>query len=197
MPSIGTGVRLLESSPGTTSVVDVSCGACSACRAGSALWCETPRDDGAVLAIAAAARACESLSALLLADAVRCADLDGDEVVLVLGGEEAVAAGALVGSFHAGPVLVGADPRDGGLQERLLSLRPSGRADVVASAGSDRDAVRSVVRGGDVCLVCDGPLTTTVTELVQREVRLVGPRDPARLLEAVGGTAVDAALGLI
>jgi threonine dehydrogenase-like Zn-dependent dehydrogenase len=197
MTTSGTGVALRAAGPSATDVVDISCGSCEACVAGARLWCDDPRQEGRVLVSTRVGSAAASVSALLLADAVRSAELGGDEVVLVLGGGEARAAAALVRRIHPGEVLVASDAKDAALREQLDALRPSGRADVVAAAADDRTAVRAVARGGDVCLAGEAAPASSVTELVQREVRLVGPRDVAGLVAAVGRMTAESALSQI
>lgn len=188
----GVDVRLTGT--GSAAVIDVSCGRCAACTSGSDLWCSRPHSDGEVLVEVPAAHGETATQSLLVADAVRCAEPADEHAVLVLGGAAAVAAAALVRLMQSGAVLTARDARDPEVRGALAVARPSGRADVVACVHDDRAAVRAVARGGDVCIAFGGPATTSVTELVQREVRLLGPRSLTALLTVLGRPAAEAAL---
>lgn len=194
MTSIITGVAVRSSDTGAAAVVDLSCGGCSSCRAEAGVWCSTPLPDGPVLVEVPAVQSESALRGLLIADAVRSAAPSREHVVLALGGDAAEAAARLVHMLHDGLVLTARDVRDAGARAALEAARPSGRADVVACDADDRAGVRAVARGGDVCIALDHRAETSVTELVQREVRLVGPRSLTLLLAALGRQAVEQAL---
>lgn len=194
MSSRITGVAVRSSDTGAAAVVDLSCGGCSNCRAEARVWCSTPLPDGPVLVEVPATQAESALHGLLIADAVRCAAPSGEHAVLAIGGEAAEVAARLVRMLHDGLVLTAPDARDAGARAALEAARPSGRADVVACDASDRAGVRAVARGGDVCLALDRRAETTVTELVQREVRLVGPGSLTALLALLGRQAVEQVL---
>lgn len=189
-----TGVDVRLTDAGSAVVIDVSCGRCPSCTSGSGLWCSQPLTDGDVLVEVPAAQGEMAKQALMVADAVRCAEPAEEHAVLVLGEEAAAAAAALVRLMRSGAVLTARDARDPEVRAALGAIRPVGRADVVACYLDDRAAVRGVARGGDVCVVLEGPATTSVTELVQREVRLVGPRSLTALLAVLGRPAAEAAL---
>lgn len=83
-------------------------------------------------------------------------------------------------------VLTAAQPRDVEVEAELARRRPTGRADVVLVGNDARQAVRSVRRGGVVCIGGAEPVLPSITEVVQREVRLVGPAAPSeRVLAAI------------
>jgi hypothetical protein len=56
----------------------------------------------------------------------------------------------------------------------LADATPTGRAEVVLSLIDGRAATKAVARGGVVCLPDRQLPMPTVTEVVQRELRLVG-----------------------
>lgn len=194
MTSGMTGVDVRLTDTGSAAVVDLSCGRCAPCLADADLWCAQPRAHGDVLLEVPAHQDKTATRALLLADAVRCAEPADEQTVLMLGGEVAVAAAALVRLLHGGTVLVAREARDPDVLAALEAARPSGRADVVGCYRDDRAAVRAVSRGGDVCLALQDAAATTVTELVQREVRLIGPRSLTALLAVLGRPAAELAL---
>jgi len=108
---------------------------------------------------------------LSAAAAVLAAGLAPDAVLVVLDDEPALGAlGALCAALHTGVVLTAADAR--ALQGQITT--PTGRADAIVTTRAARSAVRAVRRGGTVCLPWADVDAPSVTELVQREVRLVG-----------------------
>jgi hypothetical protein len=68
------------------------------------------------------------------------------------------------------------DGRDDEARDRLATLSPTGRAQTVLTRHDARTAVRSVERGGHVCLPDLHVAAPSVTELVQRDVKLVSAR---------------------
>jgi hypothetical protein len=95
-------------------------------------------------------------------------------LVLTTGSPELVT--DLVGPWHRGAVLVAGDARDPDMRRRLSALSSTGRAPLVLTVTDVRAAVRAVERGGQVCGPDDGLRLPSVTELVQRDVRLVSAR---------------------
>lgn len=159
-----------------TTVEDVACGRCPACRAGKTYWCSEPAATGSTLATLGTdadpdwvRRWATALGALAEARP------DPDDTVLLLSPAPSSAATRLVGLVHPGLVLA-TDGSDDDSRRTLREVSPTGRAQVVVALGQARTAVRSVQRGGVVCLP-DSPdvATPSITELVQRDVRLVGP----------------------
>lgn len=178
-PDVSLGTR----SPGSGAVavfVDRSCGSCTACGAGAGLWCLRPTAQGRDLAGPVPVDRVGSLTAALRA-AAALAEVSTVGTVLAVG-DEGGALGVLVRAVTGARVLVVPDPFDAGVKDELGRLEASGRAPVVVAGPDVRAAVRAVRRGGEVCT--GGPVATlpSVTELVQREVTLVGPRDVAGLI---------------
>lgn len=176
-PDVSFGTR----ATGTDAVfVDRSCGHCRACSAGSSLWCVRPSTEGRDVTGPVPGDRREPLT-LALQAAAALAEVSEAGTVLALGAE-ASALGVLLGAVTNVRVLFAADPFDVGIKDELGRLEPSGRAAVVVAGPDVRSAVRAVQRGGWVCT--GGPAATlpSVTELVQREVSLVGPRDVAGLI---------------
>ncbi len=104
---------------------------------------------------------------LSAAAAVLAADLAADAYLVVLASDPALV--DLCRAVHPGPVVAADD---------AVSLRgaiptPTGRADAVVTTTAARAAVRAVRRGGVVCLPWAEVDAPSVTEVVQREVRLV------------------------
>jgi threonine dehydrogenase-like Zn-dependent dehydrogenase len=185
-----SGVRALPAASGRVDIDDVSCGACSACAGGAPLWCENPVEHGVVLcSVRADSR--EQLQSLLILASVDAAQIDDDQVIVVVGHDDDDALVRLLRLVHGGDVLAGTDLKAPELRSVLSASRPSGRADVVATLGSARDAVRAVARGGTVCLTGTTASDATVTEVVQREVRLVGPKDLRSVIDRAGRQSVE------
>lgn len=185
-----SGVRALPAARGRVDIGDVSCGACSACAGGAPLWCANPVEHGVVLcSVRADSR--DPLQSLLILASVDAAQIDGDQVIVVVGHDDGDALARLLRLVHGGTVLATTDLKAPELRSALSASRPSGRADVVATLGSARDAVRAVTRGGTVCLTGTTPADATVTEVVQREVRLVGPQDLRSVIDRAGRQSVE------
>jgi D-arabinose 1-dehydrogenase-like Zn-dependent alcohol dehydrogenase len=170
----------LGSRPAGTGVVliDHACDACAECRAGARLWCRTPVDDGRVLTPELPTGAVASLVDALLA----VAGLDevrerAAGAVLVLSDPEGATA-VLVRRLAVSRVVVATDPKAARAE---LAAERTGRAAIVVTAADCRTAVRAVRRGGHVCVTNPNAILPSVTELVQREVTLVSPRDVARV----------------
>jgi hypothetical protein len=127
----------------------------------------------------------------MLASALLVAGVANGAVLLVLAPKGADGLAALLRLVHAGPVLFANDATDSALRAKIADLSATGRADAVASLCLAREAVRAVSRGGIVCLsksVVDLP---SVTELAQREVKLVSPRDVALLVQTIGRAPIE------
>jgi hypothetical protein len=167
MQIVGDGER--------THVLDVHCGRCAACRASLDFWCLDPRHDGERLLSLATRVSTDHVQRWLAALAALATTTPAsDAVLLVLEEVDADAATELVRPWHSGPVLASPDGRDEMTRSHLAELSATGRAQTVLTLHEARTAVRAVQRGGQVCLpdvVVDAP---SVTELVQRDVKLVG-----------------------
>lgn len=97
--------------------------------------------------------------------------LASGDVLLVLAAEVHLGLlSDLCREVHPGPLVSSTTARDA----VGLITTPTGRADVVVTLFQAREAVRAVRRGGTVCLPLAEVDAPSVTELVQREVRLVG-----------------------
>jgi len=153
-------------------LVDHACGGCAACAAGATLWCLHPTVEGHDLSPEVPlSRAADLVGALLAVAALQ--EVPASETVLVHGDADGATA-MLVRSFAAGRVVVASDlvaVRD------ELATETTGRAAVVVAGKDARGAVRAVRRGGHVCVADPTAVLPSVTELVQREVTLVGPLD--------------------
>lgn len=188
-------------------IEDRSCGQCGSCLGGWTLWCEAPLPEGIEL-VADHAQASECagaptrlLTSLLLADSCRAAlslgDLPGDAVVAIVQPDEADRAvtAALIRLIHTGPILSGPHTGDPTLREQVGREAASGRARIVATSGSARDAAKAAERGGIVCVAGRMSDPPTVTEFVQRELCIVSPRNLRALVGAAGGAvAVQSAI---
>lgn len=165
-------------------LVDRSCGSCPCCRAGASLWCERPEVDGRELARPVPADRAEATYSALTA-AAALIEAPSVSTVLVVG-RPGGPLHVLARELTEARVLVSADPFDADLRAALASLEPTGRAPVVVAAADARAAVKAVRRGGHVCIGHPSDELPSVTELVQREVTLVGPRDVAGLVDRLG-----------
>jgi hypothetical protein len=155
----------------------VHCGACESCDAGWTYWCRTPRPSGEPLvALGGPAGEQTTLRWLSLVNALAVADPRPEDVVLVLSEADPGAVRTLVGCLHAGAVAVSADGRDAATRDFLNGASETGRAQIVLAEHRARDAVKAAQRGGTVCLPAGPVLAPSVTELVQRDVRLVAAR---------------------
>ncbi|HEU5037980.1 MAG TPA: hypothetical protein VFT70_13320 [Nocardioides sp.] len=153
-------------------LVDHACGACTACAAGAGLWCLTPTPEGRDLTPALPADRVDAVVHALLAVAALVATPTGATALLLADPESPVA--VLARALAGGRLVVTDDPAEA---RTALADEPTGRAAVVVAGDDARAAVRAVRRGGHVCLVDPVAVPPSVTEVVQREVTLVGPRD--------------------
>ncbi|GAC1322584.1 MAG: hypothetical protein NVSMB13_01220 [Mycobacteriales bacterium] len=172
--AVGSRGLVVTADGGKAQLVDVRCRLCAACRIGRDYWCLDALAAGPVLAEMAAAldRALiwRWLSALAALAAARA---EPNSPLLVLGQDSPEPILDLLAIWHRGPVVVATDARDPGMRNRLSGLSSTGRAAMVVTVTDVRSAVRAVERGGQVCAPDDGRALPSVTELVQRDVRLV------------------------
>ncbi len=172
-------------------LLDHACGRCPSCEEGWTVWCEQPTAGQPLCWVPAEHSPSEVSSLLEAVSAFLSARVESKAVVLAIAPEGGVTILDALTLVHSGPVLLASDPRDPSVKSRLAGLNEAGRADAVVSLRSGRDAVRAVKRGGTVCLPDTAVEMPTVTELAQREVRLVGPRDLAELVKKVGRQSVE------
>ena len=123
---------------------------------------------------------------LTAADAVAVACEGGflppDGVLLVLAEDAHLETLAdLCRPSHPGPVIASTTAKEAA--PRISTT--TGRADAIVTLHQAREAVRAVRRGGIVCLPALPVDAPTVTELVQREVRLIGARSLPPVPEAL------------
>lgn len=193
----GISLAVAPDGAGTVVLLDRSCGKCDTCSAGAMLWCTSLTSGRAVTTPVPAQAGPVLRDAVLLAAAVleapRCA------TVLVAAPEGAPVV-RLIRSVVDAMVLAGGNLTDDTLRARVAAREPSGRASVVVTGGDGRAAVRAVRRGGHVCV---GSSTSSpalplpsVTELVQREVTLVSPRQVAEVLSRLSDDDWKAAVAL-
>ncbi|WP_182525236.1 hypothetical protein [Nocardioides dongkuii] len=184
-----------QTSSGETVLVDRACGSCAACLAGSSLHCSAPLANGRVLTAPVPAQSANELLSAVLAAAALAEAPEASTVVVVA--TESTPLAVVVRTATRARVLVTPDLADAGLRAELADLEPSGRARVVVAGTDARAAVKAVRRGGHVCVGDATATMPSVTELVQREVTLVAPRDAAAVLARISSAdwsaAVDAA----
>ncbi|MCR6030138.1 hypothetical protein GGQ22_01605 [Nocardioides sp. zg-579] len=180
---MGTSTFVVDAAvEGATVLVDRSCGRCGTCRAGAGLWCSVPAAEGRsvsprVPVAAAAALRAGVLAAAALLEAPRARTT---LVVAEPGSPTAVLAGRMLD----GLVLAAPSLTDEAVRAQVAEREPSGRAAVVMAGADVRSAVRAVRRGGHVCVVHASPDSRpSVTELVQREVTLLAPRQVTPVLD--------------
>jgi hypothetical protein len=170
---------------GRVVIVDRSCGICPTCKSGFLLWCTDTGNERELMAPFTSMDPRSLLRSLTACAAFVVAGVDPSAVVLVLDetSSDSMSIQALLRSIHPGFVVATSDPADAGARKALAQVSSHGRADVVVASHLARAAVKAVVRGGIVCLPADTVEGLTVTELVQREVQLVGARSIQDLLE--------------
>lgn len=189
------GTVAIAVDPGRGLVLDHSCQSCAICAAGSPVWCQTPIRIGRILCkYPTILSATEVLAKLMTLSALVAAELSASDVVLAITPGNPAGLLRLAGLVHQGPLLSAANPKDPSVKMALAHLTSTGRADAVLSTHSVRAAVRAVSRGGCVCVPDRVADPTTVTEFVQRELRLVGPRELDRTVRKVGQSSIEAAL---
>lgn len=107
--------------------------------------------------------------------AAAAAGFPSDAVVLVLDERSrAEHVAALIAESSSAVVFAGDSSKDPELRSALAKATAFGRADVVVTWRSGREAARAVRRGGVVCVGAADADLPSITELVQREVVLVG-----------------------
>ena len=172
-------------------LLDHACGTCVSCEAGWPVSCERPTkgeslcsvpdelDLGGVIALFGA------LSAFL------SAGVHADDVVLAIANKSDTALSDLLTLAHSGTVLCSSDPWELPVKKQLAASSNFARADVVVTLLSARDGVLAVRRGGTVCVGDVANDMPSVTELAQREVRMVGPRDLSSVVKQFGRGVVE------
>ncbi len=175
-PDVSLGSR--RSTRGAV-LVDHACRSCAACSAGAGLWCTAPVPEGRQLTpelpesrVAVVAEALLSIAAL--------EEVATSSAVLLLSAPASPV--AVLGSAFAKRLVVATSPAEARAE---LKDEATGRAAVVVAGADARIAVRGVRRGGHVCVADPTATLPSVTELVQREVTLVGPRDVAGLAKRI------------
>ena len=168
-------------------VQDHSCGNCATCQSGSRLWCTQPGDAYDLFSPITRLDPRDLLRSLTASAAFLSARVDPQSVVLVLdhASDDPMSIESVLRRVHPGAVFGTSNASDKDIRARIAEASASGRADAVVASHLARDAVKAVVRGGIVCLPADAVESPTVTELVQREVRLVGARNVHEILERV------------
>ena len=152
------------------------CGHCRECLGGLSVWCSQVTSHGDLAHLGHTGAAPEQdLAAVACLSAVERAGLGPGAVLIALLSDDlapwiASAARELTGAV----VLATKDLKDPVLRDQLAN-RPTGRADGVVVWRDAASAVRAVRRGGVVCVGAPDPRLPSITELVQREVRIVGP----------------------
>ena len=168
---------------GITRMFDHACGNCEACLRGVLLSCTEPWAVGVEI-LRGTVEPDVMLRAVTAAAAFVSINAPADAVVLVLSDEPRLA--RLIRIVHSGHVLESASSSDSDVRAALLELTATGRPDVVVTDRQGRAAVKAVVRGGVVALPFAEVDAPSVTELVQREVTLVGPKAVQDLVNRVG-----------
>lgn len=170
-----------------------ACGSCAACTSGWSAWCECPAVSQPLCFVPETLGLPRASRLLMAVSAFMSATVNDDAIVVaaVTSGDETLV--DLLRLVHWGSVFAANDLRDAALKKQLLALTRTGRADVIVSLDGGRDAVMAVKRGGTVCLPEAVLNMPTITELAQREVRMVGPRDMAALVDKVGRHSVEMA----
>lgn len=182
----------VRSAPGGVVLVDRSCGQCPGCAAGAPLWCSDPLAEGRDLTPVVAPERVDPIRTALCG-AAALLEAPAPSTVLVVDEPRSLLT-LLVQALLPGRVVVGQDPRAASVRSALDRLEASGRASVVVASDDVRVGVRAVRRGGHVCVADPGARMPSVTELVQREVTLVGPRDVAGVVRRLGTTGWASAL---
>lgn len=168
-------------------LLTTACGRCRECQAGLSAWCRQTGGPEDVAAVGfGAGDPTRDLAGVACLSAVDRAGLGAaDHLVILLSDGLPAWLPTAVGILTGAVVHAVGDLRDGDLK-RELTTRPTGRADCVVVHRAVAAGVRAVRRGGVVCVGTTSPDMPTVTELVQREVRLIGPGGLSdRLLSAL------------
>lgn len=188
----GRSLEVHRKPHGSAVLVDGACGSCGSCMAGAGLHCTRPLAEGRVLTEPVPLAVAEELLAAIFAVAALTEVPETETVVVAAQDSSSLA--VLVRAISPSRVLLATDLRDDTLRAELSRLEPSGRARVVVAGGDVRAAVRAVRRGGYVCVGGPALDLPSVTELVQREVSLVSPRDAAAVLDRVSAQVWSAAV---
>jgi hypothetical protein len=189
-PDVSLGLR--RSADGVV-LVDRSCGSCASCTAAAPLWCLRPEVEGRDLTPPSTLELIDVLGAAL-ASAAALVEAPAASTVLVIDEQHGPLATLVRALVPSARIVVSPDPFDPRTRSALADLEPSGRAPVVVAGRDARAAVKVVRRGGHVCVGDPGARMPSITELVQREVTLVGPRDLAAVVRRAGESAWAAAV---
>jgi len=177
---------------GVTRMFDHACGNCEACLRGVLLSCTEPWAVGVEI-LRGTTDPDVMFRAVTAAAAFASSGTSAGAVVLVLSDQPTLA--RLIRTIHSGPILESASSADPDVRLALQSLTRTGRPDVVVTDRQGIAAVKAVVRGGKVALPFAEVDAPSVTELVQREVTLVGPKAVQDLVNRAGHrTEIEACL---
>lgn len=181
---------------GTAHIFDRSCGRCDVCQLGWSVWCEQMGEGRALCSIPTQLSVSFATAMLMATSALMVANLDGSAVVAVFSplGDEALF--RLVQLVHRGTVVATSDLRDPVFKSYIAGISVTGRPDAIVTVSGGRDAVMAVKRGGIVCLANSVADMPSVTELAQREVRVLGPRDLSAVVEFIGRKQVEDAFNI-
>lgn len=168
---------------GITRMFDHACGNCESCLRGVLLRCTEPWPVGVEI-LRGSVDPDTMMRAVTAAAAFASSGASDDAVVLVVADQPTL--GRLIRTIHPGTVIETDSTADAAVRAQLKDLTPTGRPDVVVTDRQGRAAVKAVVRGGSVALPWAAVDAPTVTELVQREVTLVGPKAVQDLVNRVG-----------
>lgn len=180
---------------GTALLFDRSCGHCGVCQLGWSAWCEQPGEGRALCSIPKQVSVSFATAVLMATSALMTADLDGSAIVAVCTPPGHEVLSRLAQLVHRGPIVATSDLRDPQFKSYLGETSATGRPDAIVTVSSGRDAVMAVKRGGIVCLAESIDDMPSVTELAQREVRVLGPRDLSAVVDGIGRRQVEEAFG--
>lgn len=176
--STSVSLRVEGREIGDAVLADHSCGSCAECRHGAPLWCASPAEEGTPLGgPIASPLAPAMLRAVLTAAATLAGLAQARSGPIAILGPGAGAVRELLSPTVDRTIHTASSGRDEDLRRALAEEEETGRAVLIAALDDVRDAVRSVRRGGVVAAPPTAGVLPSVTELVQREIRLVAPAD--------------------
>lgn len=180
----GWGTLRVVLQTGGTSIVDVSCGSCSRCIVDLDFWCtrHLSQADGTLLAEVNPAPSENTLMVALGLSAL--ASHSSIQTPVLIEAPEVQVAQALVDLLAQVQTFVTADSRSAEARSQVATASETGRAGTVLNVVDHGKAVRAVERGGTVVFTPSDVKQPTLTEVVQRELSVIGVTSLAHLRNA-------------
>lgn len=185
-------LRIVRRARGTA-LLDASCGACDRCTDGLDFWCTSPsfENEGTLLAELGLMPSEHTLMVVLGLTAL--AGRSPVRTPVLIETPEVEIAQRIAALLAPAQTFVTDDSRGVETRKQLAAASRTGRAGTVLNVVDHGKAVRAVERGGVVVVTPSAAVRATLTEIVQRELSVVGVTSLAHL-RSIGPEPLSEAL---